>query len=166
VAFDLGERLGFTVGRQQVVWGESDFFQAMDIVQGYDFRWRAFLEPENEDTRRPLAMINGQIKVPELNGTMQLLLRPGGWGRDHDIGSLYDTFGGRWAPQKDRGTDIPAFLRYNYRHSDGDVEDTTWGPALVRAGRPGAVHVQLPALVRHRSGDRLGSGTPRPTWAT
>lgn len=141
VAFDLGERLGFTVGRQQVVWGESDFFQAMDIVQGYDFRWRAFLEPENEDTRRPLAMINGQVKVPELNGTLQVLLRPGGWGRDYDIGSLYDTFGGRWAPQKDKGTDILSFLRYNYNHSDGDVEDTTWG--LRWSGLAGPVQYTL-----------------------
>lgn len=141
IAFPLGKRLDFTIGRQQVVWGETDFFQAMDIVQGYDFRWRAFLEPENEDTRRPLAMINGQIKVPELDGTLQVLLRPGGWGRDHDIGSLYDTFGGRWAPQKDRGTDIPAFLRYNYNHSDGDVEDTTWG--LRWSGLAGPVQYTL-----------------------
>lgn len=141
VAFDVGERLGFTIGRQQVVWGETDFFQAMDIVHGYDFRWRAFLEPENEDTRRPLAMVNAKLKVPELNGTLQLLLRPGGWGRDHDIGSLYDTFGGRWAPQKDRGTDILAFLRYNYEHSDGDVEDTTWG--LRWSGLAGPVQYTL-----------------------
>lgn len=141
VAFDVGERLSVTAGRQQVVWGETDFFQAMDIVHGYDFRWRAFLEPENEDTRRPLAMLNAQIKVPELGGTMQVLLRPGGWGRDHDIGSLYDTFGGRWAPQKDRGTDILSFLRYNYEHSDGDVEDTTWG--LRWSGIAGPVQYTL-----------------------
>ena len=141
VAFDVGDRLSVTAGRQQVVWGETDFFQAMDIVHGYDFRWRAFLEPENEDTRRPLAMLNAQIKVPELGGTMQVLLRPGGWGRDHDIGSLYDTFGGRWAPQKDKGTDIQTFLRYNYEHSDGDVEDTTWG--LRWSGIAGPVQYTL-----------------------
>ena len=36
------DRLMVRVGRQQLVWGESDFFQAMDVVHGYDYRGRLF----------------------------------------------------------------------------------------------------------------------------
>ena len=38
------DRLMVRVGRQQLVWGESDFFQAMDVVHGYDYRGRLFYE--------------------------------------------------------------------------------------------------------------------------
>ena len=52
--FTLGDRFHFKLGRQQVVWGETDFFRAMDIIHGYDLRWRSFLELENEELRRLL----------------------------------------------------------------------------------------------------------------
>jgi len=34
--FFLGRRASLRLGRQQVIWGNSDFFRAMDIIHGYD----------------------------------------------------------------------------------------------------------------------------------
>src|SRR5258705_5783305 len=44
VDFAPTDRIKLRIGRQQVVWGETDCFQAMDIVQGYDIRWRFVLD--------------------------------------------------------------------------------------------------------------------------
>lgn len=124
--FDVGPRVTVTFGRQQVVWGESDFFQAMDMVHGYDFRWRSFLEPENEELRKPLVLLNTIVKVPELNGNFQFLVRPG-LDPKRSIGSNYDLFGGRWAESLNRGTDILAFVPYNYDHPRGDASSVSGG---------------------------------------
>ena len=76
--FRVGDRVRATLGKQQVVWGETDFFRAMDIIHGYDLRWRSFLETENEELRKPLIMANVEIDVPELNGSLQLFIAPAG----------------------------------------------------------------------------------------
>ena len=52
--FNVGDRASFRLGKQQIVWGESDFFHAMDVVHGYDLSWRLFFEGENEEWRKPL----------------------------------------------------------------------------------------------------------------
>jgi hypothetical protein len=142
----VGERLKFRLGKQQVVWGETDFFQAMDVVHGYDQSWRAFLEPENEEWRKPLILANAQIAVPELQGSLQLLVRPG-LDRARDIGNTYDMFGGRWAQNGSRGFDLNATtmpngsarpadfvtgniipsLPFNYHHKDGNTDDAHYG---------------------------------------
>ena len=131
-AFDLkelgkwGERVNFRVGKQQIIWGETDFFQAMDLLQGFDFTWRSFLEGENEDLRKPLIFVNAVIQIPELNGNLQLVLRPG-VDREEDIGTTYDLFGGRWANQPNKGVNFLPLVPYNYEHRSGDIEDPTWG---------------------------------------
>lgn len=119
-------RTTLRLGKQQIVWGETDFFHAMDIVHGYDFTWRSFLEPENEDYRKPLILANAMIQVPEIKGTLQLYLRPA-FDRDKDIGNTYDLFGGRWANQPNKGVNFLSLLPYNFRHPDGDTRDLTWG---------------------------------------
>lgn len=118
----------FRFGKQQVAWGETDFFQGMDIVHGFDYTWRSFLEPENEELRKPLIMLNTIIQVPSADGALQILVRPG-LDRDRDIGNTYDLFGGRWANQPNRGVDFidGAGVRYNYDHKEGDTDDTTYG---------------------------------------
>jgi hypothetical protein len=55
VDFNVGERFAFRLGKQQLVWGESDFFQAMDVIHGFDLRWRLFFE-DNQDWRKPLTL--------------------------------------------------------------------------------------------------------------
>jgi hypothetical protein len=125
--FGLGKRTTIRAGKQQVVWGETDFFQAMDKLQGFDFRWRSFLEGENEDYRKPIVFVNTSIQVPELKGTFQIVLRPG-LDRDQDIGNTYDLSGGRWALQPNKGVDfISVLVPYNFRQSAGNTRDFTGG---------------------------------------
>lgn len=126
---NLTNRLTLRLGKQQVVWGETDFFRGMDLVHGYDMRWRSFVEPENEELRKPLIMANFMLQVPEVNGMLQAIVRPG-WDRDKDIGNDYDLYGGRWDLQGFRGTDFlnPSMtMTYDRRHPDGDADDTTYG---------------------------------------
>ncbi len=125
------------LGKQQIVWGETDFFQAMDIVQGFDFTWRTFLEGENEDYRKPLVMGSAIVQVPELHGALHLFLRPG-LDRTRDIGNTYDTFGGRWANQPNKGFDFTPLVPYNFHHPDGNVDNPTWG--IRWAGSAGPVN--------------------------
>jgi len=126
VKFAVGSRFNFKLGKQQVVWGETDFFRAMDIIHGYDMRWRGFLELENEELRKPLILGNVEIAVPELGGNLQLIYRPG-WDAGSDIGNSLAFEGGRWASQPARGFDILAIAPYNYHHKVGDVKDANYG---------------------------------------
>ena len=47
--------LTLRIGRQQVVWGETDNFRALDVINPLDLRWHANWEPW-EDIRIPLWM--------------------------------------------------------------------------------------------------------------
>jgi hypothetical protein len=126
--FKFGDRFLFRGGKQQVVWGNTDFFSGLDIVNGYDNSWRSFLEAPNEQRRKPLIMANLTTEVPEYDGSLQLILRPG-LDRDKDIGNTYDIFGGRWAQQPNKGVDFFAnhLMTYNLDHPEGDQEDPTYG---------------------------------------
>ena len=126
IEFSPTERVSVRFGKQQVVWGETDFFRAMDLVHGYDYRWRMFMEPENEELRKPLIMLNTQIQVPELDGALQLLFRPG-WDEKEAIGDRFSTEAGRWLLQPYRGLDFTALLDYEYHFKYGDVRDRTYG---------------------------------------
>lgn len=129
-----GDRVSFRLGKQQLVWGETDFFRAMDVVHGFDYSWRSFLEVENEELRKPLVLANMRIKVPEANGTLQAFIRPG-WDRGKDIGNTYDLFGGRWANQPNKGFNffgpsaVPGvnLTEYDYDHPAGKKDDVTGG---------------------------------------
>lgn len=126
--FSPTDRLHLRVGRQQVVWGETDFFHVTDLIHGFDLRWRSFLEKDNDEVRKPLNLINANLDIPEAGGSLQVIIRPG-WDRDRDIGTTYDLSGGRWALQPNKGVDFlsPMALNYNYRHPDADTHDVTGG---------------------------------------
>ncbi|MDU9392161.1 DUF1302 family protein [Pseudomonas japonica] len=143
------DRVKFRVGKQQVVWGETDFFRAMDVVHGFDYRWRSFLEPENEELRKPLIMFNTTVQVPELDGSLQVLVRPG-WDAHNAIGNSVDFYGGRWAPQPYRGTDFFSLLDTDYDHPSGDNEKVTGG--LRWSGLAGDVNYSL-AWLKSYQGD-------------
>jgi hypothetical protein len=121
------ENVLLRLGKQQVVWGESDFFQAMDMVHGSDFTWRSFLEPSNEDLRKPSVMANLTVQLPELNGKVQALFRPGALNRLDSIGNTYDITGGRWANQPLKGVDFLTITPYNFKQDGADARDNTWG---------------------------------------
>ena len=126
---DVNDRVHLRLGKQQVVWGETDFFHAMDMVHGFDFRWRSFLEGEPDELRKPLILANASIQIPEANGALQVLVRPG-LDRVKDIGNTYDLYGGRWTSQTFMGADFinaGATMGYDFRHPDGNTKDTTGG---------------------------------------
>jgi len=122
------KNIAVNFGKQQVAWGETDFFTGLDIIHGFDYSWRSFVEVENEEIRKPLIMLNTVIQMPSLGGALQLLVRPG-WDEDEDIGTTYDLFGGRWANQPNKGVDfLRGFgIKYNYDHKEGDTDDVTYG---------------------------------------
>lgn len=122
----IGERVTVKFGKQQLVWGESDFFQAMDLVHGYDYSWRLFFEGENEEWRKPLILLSTKIRIPEANGLLAAYIRPG-WDRCEDIGNTYDINGGRWFFQPYRGFDLSSGTSKNCEHKDGDQDDVTGG---------------------------------------
>lgn len=122
----IGDRTTVKIGKQQLVWGESDFFHAMDMVNGYDLSWRLFFEGENEEWRKPLIMVSTKIRVPEANGMMAAFVRPG-LDRCKDIGNTYDVRGGRWFFQPYRGYDLSAVTDKDCKHPDGDYKDVTGG---------------------------------------
>lgn len=124
--FDINDRVKVKLGKQQIVWGETDFFRAMDIVHGFDYRWRSFLEVENEELRKPLIMGRMMVQVPEAKGSVDAYIRPG-WDRDRDISNTYDLTGGRWAAQPTRGASFLYATGYNYRSQGADVRDVTGG---------------------------------------
>lgn len=134
VDFPIGDRLNFRLGKQQIVWGETDFFRAMDVVHGFDYRWRSFVEPESDELRKPLILANMRIQIPEAQGSLQAFIRPG-LDRGKDIGNTYDLSGGRWANQPNKGVDffgpsaVPGMnlTNYDYHHPAGDIDDVTGG---------------------------------------
>lgn len=122
----IGDRTTVKFGRQQLVWGESDFFQALDLVHGYDFSWRLFFEGENEEWRKPLILLSTKIRVPEYDGLVAAFIRPG-LDRCEDIGNTYDIAGGRWFFQPYRGFDLTQVTDKNCNHKSGDYGDVTGG---------------------------------------
>ena len=140
---DLSERIKVKFGRQQIVWGETDFFRGLDIVHGFDYRWRSFLEPENEELRKPLITARVTVQVPEADGSLDMFVRPG-VDRDEDIGNTFDIAGGRWASQPAKGASFFYATDYNYRSKGANVRDVTGG---VRwQGQLGGINYSVAAL--------------------
>ncbi|RQR27591.1 LysR family transcriptional regulator [Burkholderia sp. Bp9142] len=149
VDFDIGEHAHFRVGKQEVAWGETDFFHPTDLINGFDYRWRSFLERDNDELRKPLIMVNGNFDVPALNGSLQLLVRPG-IDQLADIGNTYELSGGRWAGQPFKGIDFlaPGSLTVNYRHRNGNATDVTGGARWT--GLAGSVNYAVSYLNTYR----------------
>lgn len=160
--FKLGDRASFKLGRQQIVWGESDFFHAMDLVHGYDLSWRLFFEGENEEWRKPLWLISTKIQVPEAGGQVQAFIRPG-IDSCKDIGNTYDIRGGRWFFQPYRGFDLTALTEPDCRHPDGDYRKPTGG--IRWSGEAGPVNYSL-AYIRTFAADPVANSAFAPYMKT
>lgn len=132
VDIPVSRRVTTRLGKQQLVWGESDFFAANDLIHGFNYTWRSFLEAENEELRKPLIMARFDVGFPEVGGNLQLFLRPG-WDRREDIGNSYDIFGGRWANQPNKTVDFLGvapglpFFPYDFDHPDAAYDEETFG---------------------------------------
>lgn len=129
------DRLWMRIGRQQVVWGQTDFFHATDVIQGYDLRWRKFLNPSSQEWRKAQIMANFKIRFPKLNGGLQLLVEPG-LGRDDWHGNTDPTFGGRWANSASHGFNLASTVQggaaninyeYNNHGIHADTDDPHYG---------------------------------------
>jgi hypothetical protein len=158
--FDVGSRVNFRVGRQQLVWGESDFFHAMDIISGFDLRSRLFFE-NNEEYRKTLFMVHGTVAAPEVNGNFDFFVRPG-IDPDESIGNSYNIEGGRWIPTPYQGVDFTSFTGYNYHHKEGDKSDPTFGTRWK--GQVGDVGYSL-AYIRTFNPDPVMNPTTSATTA-
>lgn len=61
------------IGKQQVVWGESDGLKLLDVINPQSFR--EFVLDDSDDSRIPLWMLNYQYQLAS-SGNLQLLLIP------------------------------------------------------------------------------------------
>lgn len=154
----LGDRVTVKAGKQQLVWGESDFFHAMDLVNGYDMSWRLFFEGENEEWRKPLIMVSAKIRVPEADGMLAAFVRPG-LDRCKDIGTTYDIQGGRWFFQPYRGFDLTAITNKDCDHPDGRQKDATGGARW--SGEAAGLNYSVAAL-RTFSADPVANSAAKP----
>lgn len=157
--FDVTDRITARLGKQQVAFGETDFFQANDLLHGFDFTWRSFLEAENEELRRPLTMANFTIQVPELDGKLQLIYGPGDLNPKGAFGTQLDIFGGRFAGQPNKGFSFldTAISPYNYGHRDGNTSEDFW--AARWSGFSYDVNYSL-MYMRHFNPDPIVLGNP------
>lgn len=156
--FNVGERASFRIGKQQIVWGESDFFHAMDVVHGYDLSWRLFFEGENEEWRKPLWLLATKVQVPEASGQIHAFIRPG-LDRCKDIGNTYDIRGGRWFFQPYRGYDLTAVTDNDCDHPDADKDDVTGG--IKWSGELGSLNYSL-AYIRTFAADPVANSAFKP----
>ncbi len=62
MAFDGGNELGFRIGRQQVVWGRTDLFRVLDVINPVDFS-RHNIFDELEDIRIPMGIFNMEYRA-------------------------------------------------------------------------------------------------------
>lgn len=143
VDFGIGDRTRVRLGKQQIAWGETDFFAANDLVHGFDWTWRSFLEPANEELRKANIMAKVNIDVPELDGGLEVFVRPG-WDRKKDIGTELEIYGGRWSSQPYAGVDFRNIDPYDYENKKGDVRDVTGG--LRWSGMAGDINYSLSYL--------------------
>ncbi|MBI2963919.1 MAG: hypothetical protein HYY35_09210 [Deltaproteobacteria bacterium] len=65
------------LGRQQVVWGETDQFRALDVINPLDFRWHWYYEPW-EDIRVTVWMARGIYDIGKL-GFLEEVFLEGIW---------------------------------------------------------------------------------------
>ncbi len=62
IPFDNGHELGLKFGRQQVVWGRTDLFRVLDVINPVDFS-RHNIYDELEDIRIPMLMLNAEYRM-------------------------------------------------------------------------------------------------------
>lgn len=124
IQFQPHERLNVKVGKQQVVWGETDIFQALDVIHGQNFTWGPMLQ-EPDETRKPLFLLNTTFSVPEANGSFQLVVRPG-LDDEKDLGSTWDVYGGRSRVSAYKGYSTWYGAKADWHHPEGDKNDVTY----------------------------------------
>ncbi|MBI3782150.1 MAG: hypothetical protein HY270_01995 [Deltaproteobacteria bacterium] len=89
--------ISLRLGRQQVVWGESDHFRLMDIWNPLDLRWHMHQEPAWDDIRVPLWLFKGIWNVGKVgvlsDVSTEVVYNPG----DYEPGIIADYLPRPWA---------------------------------------------------------------------
>lgn len=62
ISLKSGHELGFRIGRQQVVWGRTDLFRVLDVINPVDFS-RNNIYDELEDIRIPMGIVNAEYRL-------------------------------------------------------------------------------------------------------
>ncbi len=62
ITYDSGNELGFRIGRQQVVWGRTDLFRVLDVINPVDYS-RHNIYDELEDIRIPMGIFNMEYRM-------------------------------------------------------------------------------------------------------
>ena len=62
VPFDNGAEMNFRIGRQQVVWGRTDLFRVLDVVNPFDASIQNIFE-EFEDSRIPMGIFSSEYRL-------------------------------------------------------------------------------------------------------
>jgi len=124
--YQATDRVKLRFGKQQIAWGETDFFAANDLVHGFNYTWRSFLEPANEELRKTNIIAKLNIDIPEADGGIEAFIRPG-WDAKKDIGTELDIYGGRWSSQPYAGVDFRNIDPYNWSNPKGDYKKPTGG---------------------------------------
>lgn len=93
--------ISFRVGRQVVIWGESDGLRLMDMINPLDLKW-GYLTRDFEDIRTPLNLLRFNYRLPGLESKMaglELIWIP----VDFEVNEIPPS-GSAWAPES------PAFF--------------------------------------------------------
>ena len=83
------------VGKQQIVWGKTDFFRLLDIINPLDYSWHFFFE-SFDDIRIPQTMVKAQLSLGTIGNikdmSVEFVVNP----RDFNSTDL-GRFGQPWA---------------------------------------------------------------------
>lgn len=131
---DFGSNFHLRFGRQQVVWGEADYQQILDIVNPVDMSWHFMLEPW-EDLRIPLYMVRAFYRIPSfLKSSFEVIWVPGWDEREDRVNKLPPSFppgtAGRWSPHPSNismDVGLPIKQNVNYTYPRRTLEDSNVG---------------------------------------
>ncbi|MFB6347659.1 MAG: DUF1302 family protein [bacterium] len=122
--YEVSDGISFRAGKQFVSWGKGSFQRALDLVQGFDNSWNPYVTTE-EQRRKSLTMLTGNVDVPAGNGNLEFVVYPG-LDDVEDIGNTDDLIGGRNAANGLRGFDLTDYPVSSIKSEFG----STVGPLL------------------------------------
>ena len=125
---DISPKTFLRAGRQFVIWGETDLFQLLDIINPQDSRWVCPAVMSLEDTRIPMWGINLSRKFGWVN-SLELVFFPL-LGEEEDRVNKGAPVGGRWRvndpPAANLFTNLPALgADYGAAAAGGAALDTS-----------------------------------------
>jgi hypothetical protein len=132
--------LSFRVGRQQVIWGESDQFRLMDVWNPLDLSWHIVHE-RFEELRVPMWLIKGLYDIDEVgpvsNAFFELVYNPGDFHAGTKASFLPRPWGAPF-PDPTRAGQVQTLFPEDYVNGHGlyAKTDPTGRPAVSNLGTP------------------------------